>query len=192
MEQRGSNVASRAGTIFGRIMARANMDEKVETLESQTETQREDVPLAQEQDPSDTAAPTAPRALDLNELQEFSEKKLKALARGFDLHLHPARSRHQHILDIVRAAMTGGATVSAEGFLDQVSDSFAMLRWPKLNFLPVPEDVAVPRQLIEQYDLRPGQKIVGTVRLPVQREKFLSLEKVKKVKKKPAEEWKQS
>ena len=53
-----------------------------------------------------------------------------------------------------------------------------MLRWPKLNFLPVPEDVAVPRQLIEQYDLRPGQKIAGTVRLPVQREKFLSLDKV--------------
>src|SRR4029077_13501450 len=144
MEQRGSNVASRAGTIFGRIMARANMDEKVETLESQTETQG--VSPAQEQDRSDTAAPTAPGALDLNELQEFSEKKLKALARDFDLHLHPARSRHQHILDIVRAAMTGGVTVSAEGFLDQVSDSFAMLRWPKLNFLPVPEDVAVPRQ----------------------------------------------
>ena len=122
------------------------MDEKVETLESQTETAGEDVPPAQEQDAADTAATTAPRALDLNELQEFSEKKLKALARDFDLHLHPARSRHQHILDIVRAAMTGGATVSAEGFLDQVSDSFAMLRWPKLNFLPVPEDVAVPRQ----------------------------------------------
>ena len=168
------------------------MDEKVETLESQMEMQGEGVPAAQEQGPSDAAAPTAPSTLDLNELQEFSEKKLKALARDFDLHLHPARSRHQHILDIVRAAMTGGATVSAEGFLDQVSDSFAMLRWPKLNFLPVPEDVAVPRQLIEQYDLRPGQKIAGTVRLPVQREKFLSLDKVTKVENQPAEEWKQS
>ena len=121
------------------------MDEKVETLRSQTETVEEGVPPAHEQDAADTAATTAPRALDLNELQEFSEKKLKALARDFDLHLHPARSRHQHILDIVRAAVAGGATVSAEGFLDQVSDSFAMLRWPKLNFLPVPEDVAVPR-----------------------------------------------
>src|SRR4029077_14798681 len=146
-------------------MATPNMDEKVETLESQTETGGDDVPPAQEQDVGDTAAPTAPRALDLNELQEFSEKKLKALARDFDLHLHPARSRHQHILDVVRAAMTHGATVSAEGFLDQVSDSFAMLRWPKLNFLPVPEDVAVPRQLLVQYDLRPGQKVAGTVRL---------------------------
>jgi len=169
-------------------MARANMDEKVETLESQTETAGEGVPPAHEQD---AAATTAPRALDLNELQEFSEKKLKALARDLDMHLHPARSRHQHILDIVRAAISSGTTVTAEGFVDQVSDAFAMLRWPKLNFLPVPEDVAVPRALIEQCDLRPGQKVAGTVRLPVQREKFLSLDKVTKVENQPCEEWKQ-
>jgi len=164
------------------------MDEKVETLESQTETGGEGVPPAHEQD---ATATTAPRALDLNELQEFSEKKLKALARDLDMHLHPARSRHQHILDIVRAAISSGTTVTAEGFVDQVSDAFAMLRWPKLNFLPVPEDVAVPRALIEQCDLRPGQKVAGTVRLPVQREKFLSLDKVTKVENQPCEEWKQ-
>jgi transcription termination factor Rho len=167
------------------------MDEKVETLSSQTETVEAGVSPAHEQDAADTAAPTAPSALNLNELQEFSEKKLKALARDLDLHLHPARSRHQHILDIMRAGISSGATVTAEGFVDQVSDSFAMLRWPKLNFLPVPEDVAVPRTLIEQYDLRPGQKVSGTVRLPVQREKFLSLDKVTKVENQPCEEWKQ-
>src|SRR5438034_6148467 len=133
----------------------------------------------------------ASRAVDLNELQEMPDKKLKTLARDLDLHLHPARSRHQHTLDIVRAAISSGATVTAEGFVDQVSDAFAMLRWPKLNFLPVPEDVAVPRTLIEQYDLRPGQKVAGTVRLPVQREKFLSVDKVTKVENQPVEEWKQ-
>jgi transcription termination factor Rho len=173
-------------------MAGANMDEKVEASVSRMETGVDDVPPAQEQDAAVTAAATPPSALDLNELQEFSDKKLRALARDLDLHLHPARSRHQHILDIARAAMTGGTIVSAEGFLDQVSDSFAMLRWPKLNFLPVPEDVAIPRVLIEQYDLRAGQKVAGTVRLPVQREKFLSLDKVTKVENQPAEEWKQS
>jgi transcription termination factor Rho len=167
------------------------MDERVDTLRSQTETVEADVSPGREQDAADAAATTAPRALDLNELQEFSEKKLKALARDLDLHLHPARSRHQHILDILRAAISSGATVSAEGFLDQVSDLFAMLRWPKLNFLPVPEDVAVPRTLIEQYDLRAGQKVAGKVRLPVQREKFLSLEKVTSVEGQPVEEWKQ-
>ena len=181
------------------------MDENAETVRSETETLETEV-RSQDQDAADTAAAAtakgeipgstspaaAPRALDLNELQELSEKKLKALARDFELHLHPARTRHQHILDIVRSAISSGATVSAEGFVDQVSDSFAMLRWPKLNFLPVPEDVAVPRTLIEQYDLRPGQRVAGTLRLPVQREKFLSLDTVIKVENQPVEEWKQS
>jgi ElaB/YqjD/DUF883 family membrane-anchored ribosome-binding protein len=89
------------------------MNEKIETSVSEMETEVEDVSPAQEQDAADTAGTTAPRALDLNELQDFSEKTLKGVARDFDLHLHQARSRHQHILDIVRAAVARGATVSA-------------------------------------------------------------------------------
>ena len=158
------------------------MDEKLEALASSDDVIRE---------PGSTGPATAARSLDLNELQEFSEKKLKALARDLDLFLHSARSRHQHILDIIRAALAGGGMVTAEGFLDQVSDSFAMLRWPKLNFLPVPEDVAVARALIEQHELRPGQRVAGTVPLPVQREKFLSLDKVINIEGQPTEEWKQ-
>src|ERR1044071_8392735 len=163
-------------------MAKGIMDKKVETVASSDDVIHE---------PGSTTPPTVARSVDLNELQELSEKKLKALARDLDLYLHPARSRHHNILDIVRAALTGGGTVTAEGFLDQVSDSFAMLRWPNLNFLPVPEDVAVPRALIEQYELRPGQKIAGTVRLPVQREKFLSLDAVTTIEGQSADEWKQ-
>ncbi len=181
-------------------MAGANMDEKVEASASQMETavagaapahERRESGSEEEAQAPVSAPPATVRALDLSELQELPERELRALARDFDLHLHPTRSRHQHILDIVRAAISSGASVTAEGFLDQVSDSFAMLRWPKLNFLPVPEDVAVPRSLVEQYDLRPGQKLAGTVRLPVQREKFLSLDMVTKVEDQPAEEWKQ-
>ena len=161
-------------------MAKAIMDEKVEAFASSGDVIQE---------PGSTTPATAARSLDLNELQESSEKKLKALARDLDLYLHPARSRHQHILDIIRAALAGGAKVTAEGFLDQVSDSFAVLRWPKLNFLTVPEDVAVPRALIERHHLRPGQKVAGTVRLPVQREKFLSIDKVTNIEGQPAGEW---
>ena len=173
------------------------MDEKLAESQSQTETVEADAPVASEQSGSaaqaaaDTAAATTIRSLDLNELHALSEKKLKSLAREMDVFLHPARSRHQHILDIARAALTGGGTVTAEGFLDQVSDSFAMLRWPKLNFLPLPEDVAIPRALVEKHQLRPGQNIAGTVRLPVQREKFLALNEITTVEGQPAEEWTQ-
>jgi len=64
-----------------------------------------------------------------------------------------------------------------------------MLRWPKLNFLPVPEDVCVSRALVEQHHLRPGQKIAGTVQLPGQRGKFLSLDKVTRIEGQATEEW---
>ncbi len=186
------------------------MDEKVEESTSETETMdagaRARPKSGRSGLPADEAAAATPektdqmpgspvpatvRSLDLNELQEFSGKQLKALARDLDLFLQPTRSRHQHILDIARVALTGGATVTAEGFLDQVSDSFAMLRWPRFNFLALPEDVAIPRALIEQYQLRPGQKIAGRVRLPVQREKFLSLETVTSVEGQPVEDWTQ-
>jgi transcription termination factor Rho len=186
------------------------MDENIEESTSQTEAAEAGMratPKSGESGlPADEAAAATPektgqmpgspipatvRSLDLNELQEFSGKQLKALARDLDLFLQPTGSRHQHILDIVRVALTGGATVTAEGFLDQVSDSFAMLRWPKFNFLPLPEDVAIPRALIEQCQLRPGQKIAGRVRLPVQREKFLSLDTCDSVESQPVEDWRQ-
>ena len=121
------------------------MDEKVEASASETEAVEAGVSPANREGAADAAAAAPERPLDLNELQDLSEKKLRALARDLDLFLNPARSRHQHILDIIRTALAGGATVAAEGFLDQVSDSFAMLRWPKLNFLPLPEDVEVQR-----------------------------------------------
>jgi transcription termination factor Rho len=167
------------------------MDEKLETF---TPLKRESVEAgvspAEAEIAADTAAATgAVRSLDLNRVQEFSGEELESLARSLELYLHPARSRHQHVLDVIRAALTNGATVTAEGFLDQVSDSLAMLRWSKLNFLPVPEDVSVPRAAIEQYHLRPGQQLAGTIRLPRHREKFLTLEQVTMIEGQPAEQW---
>ena len=186
------------------------MEEKVKVSTSQTETVEaevspahvdgaDDVPessgMRSNEEHKSTPA-NSPRgelksdvALDLNNLQESSGEDLEALARDLDVYLHPTRSRHQHILDIVRAALARGATVTAEGFLDQVGDSFAMLRWPKLNFLPVPEDVCVSRAVIEQHHLRPGQKIAGTVQLPGQRGKFLSLDKITRIEGEASDKW---
>ena len=176
------------------------MEEKLKVSTPQTETVEAGVSPAHNQSAADASQASkigsneenklkTDLALDLNELQESSSEELEALARDLDAYLHPARSRHQHVLDIIRAALASGATVTAEGFLDQVGDSFAMLRWPKLNFLPVPEDVCVSRALIEQHHLRSGQKIAGTVQFPSQRGKFLVLEKVAGIEGQPVEEW---
>ena len=132
---------------------------------------------------------TLARELSINELEKTED--LLRVARDFDLHLHPARTRHHHILDIARAALGQGATVTAEGFLEQVADSFGLLRYPELNFLPVPEDVYVPRAAIDLYRLRPGQKLCGKLRLPRDREKGLVLDDVLTIEGEAAENWKE-
>src|SRR5207247_9806991 len=116
-------------------VARTLMEEKVKGSTSQTETIEAGVSSAHSQ--SEAEAPQSSRmrsneernlksdlAIDLNELQESSGEVIEAMARDLDVYLHPARSRHQHILDILRAALASGASVTAEGFLDQVGDSF--------------------------------------------------------------------
>jgi hypothetical protein len=46
------------------------------------------------------------------------------------------------------------------GFLDQVNDSSLCFAC-EIELFAVPEDVCVPREAIEQYRLRPGQKLAG-------------------------------
>jgi len=168
------------------------MDESVNENAAETAATTEDVDLVAADDvrgsePRSAISATGARELSINELEKLDD--LLPVARDFNLHLHPARSRHHHILDIARAALGQGANVTAEGFLDQVADSFGLLRYPELNFLAVPEDVYVPRAAIELYHLRPGQKLAGKLRLPRDREKGLVLDDVVTIEGEPAEKW---
>ncbi len=130
-----------------------------------------------------------PETLNLNELQALEPADLENVCRRFDLRIHPGRTRHHHILDLVRCALSQNISVTAEGFFDQAADSFALLRYPALNFLPVPEDVGVPRATIQRFRFKPGQLIAGTLRLPRDREKSIMLDKVTSIEGSPAEEW---
>jgi transcription termination factor Rho len=164
------------------------MDESM-TAENAAET-ADRMGAVDDRGPASTTPAPVPH-VDLNALQKLSGDELDSLARKLDLRLHPARSRHYQIVDLIRAALQQGATVTAQGFLDQVGDSFGLLRWPELNFLPVPEDVCVSRAIIEQFHLRPGQQVSGTIRLPRDREKFLMLDEAKTIEGEVTEQWRE-
>jgi len=127
--------------------------------------------------------------LDLNHLQTLGPAELDELCRIFEAHPHAGRTRHHQIVDLARAALRQGGRVTVEGFFDQVADSFGLLRYPALNFLAVPEEVAVPRATTQRFRFRLGQKIAGTVRLPRDREKSLMLDEVTAIEGLPAVEW---
>ncbi|MGI8480774.1 MAG: hypothetical protein ACR2MF_01690, partial [Chthoniobacterales bacterium] len=135
------------------------------------------------------AAPVMPSSLDINTLQAMPPAEVEALCHDFGLRVHAARTRHHQILDLVRAAIGRQIPVTTSGFFDMVADSFGVLRWPQLNFLSVPEDVGVPRALIQRFHLRPGQEIAGTVRLPRDREKTIMIDEITSIEGAPADTW---
>src|SRR4051794_3581913 len=130
-----------------------------------------------------------PDRLDINELQALPADDIEKLCRDFELRVYPGRSRHHLILDLVRAALGLGVRVTTTGFFDPVADAFGILRWPRLNFLSVPEEVGVPRALIQKFKFRPAQKVRGTVRPPRDREKMVMLDEVLEVERIPVEQW---
>src|SRR4051812_29956869 len=134
-------------------------------------------------------AAALPASLDLNELQALPPSAVEELCRTFDVRVHPGRSRHHQIVDVARAAVSRGIPVTVEGFYDQVADQFSLLRYPALNFLPVPEEVGIPRATAQRFRFRLGQIISGTVRLPRDREKSLMLDEVMTIEGVPAAEW---
>ncbi|MBA2432059.1 MAG: transcription termination factor Rho, partial [Chthoniobacterales bacterium] len=136
-------------------------------------------------------APPLPASLDLNELQTLTPAELDTLCQEFNVRVHPGRTRHQQIADLVRQALPRGTRVHVSGFLDQVTETFGVLRFPALNFLPVPEDVGVPRALVQRFRLRPGQQLAGTLRLPRDREKLIMLDEVTEIEGAPAAEWRE-
>src|SRR2546421_7665060 len=147
------------------------------------------VEAAHNETSSATAVASLPMSLDVNELQSLGPEEIGGLCRDFELRVNPARTRHHHILDLIRTALGLGIPVTATGFFDQVADSFGVLRWPRLNFLAVPEDVGVSRALIQKFHLKPAQKISGTLRLPRDREKIVMLDEVLAIEGLAAAEW---
>src|SRR6266550_3882034 len=165
------------------------MDEKPEKL-AETTLSETAMPEATSPPVGAHAVEKTPfRPLNLNELQHISSRQLDSLARELGLSVHAGASRHHQIADIIRAALNRGSTVTVEGFIDEVGDSFGILRSPRLNFLPVPEDVCVSRALMQKHQVRPGQQLAGTLRLPREREKFLALDQVRTIEGQPVEEW---
>ena len=139
-----------------------------------------------------TPEPNEPQAdlLDLPALQDLSPTALQELFARFHLQPHPGRTRHQLIVDLIRHAISRGQVARTSGFLEQPNDGPAMLRSPRFNFLPLPEDVGVPHHLIRHFGLRPGQALAGTIRTPRDREKTLMLDHVISIEGQPTDEWK--
>ena len=102
--------------------------------------------------------------LELASLQRLGHAALLALAEESRLPVYPDSSKHYLILDLARDHLKRGGLLKAEGILEFAPEA-PILRSSIVNFHPTPCDLTLPVQLLRQYDLRPGLKLEGSVRL---------------------------
>jgi transcription termination factor Rho len=127
--------------------------------------------------------------VDLNDLQDLDLPGLLDVYARNELRPHPGQARPQLVLHLVRQLLIRQRQVTVSGFLEQLNDGPAMLRSPRFNFLPLPNDVGVLFQQIKQFNLRPAQSLTGTVRAPHERERGLMLDRIISIEDQPAETW---
>jgi len=110
------------------------------------------------------------------------------MANESGIPLRTEASRRRLILDLVRHHLAVGKHVTVNGVLELIGEQ-GVLRYFIFNFKPGSEDILVPLSLIRRYQLKPGLKIAGTVRIFNEKERELSLDNISAIEGIAAPEW---
>lgn len=86
---------------------------------------------------------------------------------------------------LVQEEMASGRSVYVDGLFDIMPDGYGFIRFSEFCYLSSGEDIYVSHQLIRQFQLKVGDRVFGTVRLPRQGDKYFGLESVLQLNKKP-------
>ena len=124
----------------------------------------------------------------LEDLQCLNHAALTSLLQRYQLRLRPDGTKRHLVFDLCRFFLSGGATVTADGMIEDIGDH-AMLRWPSYNFAAGPDDLFVSIGLVRQYGLQTGLRITGTVRAPGERDRYCGLDSISAIEGIPVAEW---
>jgi len=142
--------------------------------------------------------PTAPAAVEtvqrlgrlhLDELHAMTHAALIERADGLRMRINPDRSRHHLILDLMKFHANRGGELQAEGVLEITADHQAFLRWPRFSFKPFPEDVAVPRGIVQRLGLQQGHLVSARIRQPRDKERWMMVDQVLAIEGIPVDRW---
>lgn len=133
-----------------------------------------------------------PKQLSIDELNALPFHELLERAEALRVRINPDKTRHHLTFDLLKAYAAQGTEIIAEGVLELAPQGSGFLRWPRFNFRSLPQDVFVPIQVERQFALRNGNLLTVRVRVPRDRERFLTVDRVLKIEGIPAEDWKET
>lgn len=138
----------------------------------------------------EVAKPPLPTWVHVSELQALSHAALVERAEGFRLKVNPDRSSHHLILDLLKYYGNRGVELRAEGVVEITADNQAFLRWRRYSFKPFPEDVYIPRGILQRFNLQQGHLVEARIRPPRDnKERHMILDQVVAIEGIPVEKW---
>ncbi|MFZ4763632.1 MAG: transcription termination factor Rho [Roseimicrobium sp.] len=130
-----------------------------------------------------------PQEASINELQAKTLGNLQTLAATLGWRVNGSRTKHQLVAELASWMLQHGTNVVVEGFLEMQQESFGLIRYPRYSFMPLPEDIFVPVFVIRKFALRPGQQIKANLRVPRDKEKYLSIDRILEIEGMNADSW---
>lgn len=124
------------------------------------------------------------RSLSYHQLIDKAEKARIANPgyRGFLMELDLNIVKKQDLLvALMQLEKDAGTTIVLEGIFDIMPEGYGFVRFADCGYLSSGEDVYVSHALIRKYQLRSGDYLEGTVRIPKPGEKYFALEDVNKM-----------
>ena len=144
--------------------------------------------------PLPTTAPAEPLRLGrlyVAELHAMTHAELIERAEELRLRINPDASRHHLILDLMKYHLSRGGELQAEGVLEVTADHQTFLRWPRYSFKPFPEDVAVPRGIVQRLGLQQGHLVTARLRLPQGKDRWITVDQVLAIEGIPVDQWRE-
>ena len=151
------------------VDAEAPREEKISVVE---EPEVKEVPKKVE-----TPPPPPPEVPDKVDLVKFRNEPLSDLydeVERLPVRIPNRVTRAQLVFTILSCYATHGTRIEGEGFLEFTGGNYAMIRDGSRSFRASPDDIYVPVQMLQEYNLREGQRLKVSIREPKHRDKFLS------------------
>lgn len=134
-------------------------------------------------------ASTVPAQININQFRLKPLAELQAMAEAVPAKIQGGIPKSQLIYELLCFFGQEGAELVCEGVVEPAKENYALLRDPKRSFRPGQDDIHLNGNLLRERGIRPGQWIKVRVRLPRERDKYLSAQEIIEVEGVPAAEF---
>ena len=133
-----------------------------------------------------------PTELWIDELHAETIQELMHRGQAIGVRWNADKTRHHLVVDLLRAYASRGTVLFADGIVEMSPQGGGFLRWPRYNFRTLPQDVFLPPNFERNYFLRNGNRLTARIRMPRDRERYVSVDEILTIEDVPASEWRET